>query len=210
MRILLSGYQGRMGKAVREVAAEEGIQVVPCITEGESVDAAIDFSHASRVESLLTLCREREIPCVIGTTGLGELQEQAMDRAAEKIPVLYSANFSVGVRTLIRGIEAVAPLLAEAGFDAAITEYHHKNKKDAPSGTAKMLAEAVRKEMDRDFIPILSARAGTIPGSHQILFAGPDETLLLIHQAYSRTIFARGAVNAAKYLVRKPAGRYRL
>ncbi len=191
----------------------------------EEVDAVIDFSNAKAVDHLLDWCTEHGVPAAVCTTGLSEEQMEKLHQAAAKIAVLKSANMSIGVNLLLNILKEAAPKLAEAGFDCEIVEKHHNQKLDAPSGTALALADSVndalpekyayvydrstrREKRPQKEIGISSVRGGSIVGDHDVIFAGQDEVVTFSHTAYSRAIFAKGAIAAAKYLAGKPAGFY--
>ncbi len=191
----------------------------------EDADVIIDFSNVSCIDSLLTYSVERAIPVIICTTGLSEAQEEAVREASKKVAVLKSANMSLGINTLIELLKPAARALAGEGFDVEILEKHHNRKLDAPSGTAIALADAVNEAMDGVYeykfdrsaerkkrgeheIGIQSIRGGSIVGEHQVMFCGTDEVITLEHTAYSRAIFAKGAIAAARFLAGKPAGFY--
>ncbi len=169
-------------------------------------DVAIDFSLPAGLEPVLSLCVDRGVPLVSGTTGLSASQQGAVDEAATKIPVLLAANFSLGVTVLSELVERAAQLLQ--AWDCDIVESHHKHKVDAPSGTA--LALGARAEQGSAQPRYASLRAGDIVGEHTVQFTGPGERIELIHRATSRDIFARGALHAAAWLAGKSAGRYEL
>ncbi|MCD7751880.1 MAG: 4-hydroxy-tetrahydrodipicolinate reductase [Lachnospiraceae bacterium] len=188
-------------------------------------DVVIDFSSASAVDGLLDYCIARELPCVLCTTGLSEEQLARVEEAAGKTAVLKSANMSVGINLLLKLLSEISPKLSEAGYDIEIVERHHNQKLDAPSGTALALADAVNDSCGQTYeyvydrssrrqkrpakeIGISSVRGGTIVGDHDVIFAGADEVITFSHSAYSRGVFAKGALEAAKFLKGKPAGRY--
>ncbi|MBR2766358.1 MAG: 4-hydroxy-tetrahydrodipicolinate reductase [Blautia sp.] len=188
-------------------------------------DVVVDFSVAAAVDALLDDCAAKGLPLVLCTTGLSEAQLDHMEKTAEKIPVLKSANMSLGVNIMMKLLKDAARVLAPAGFDMEIVERHHHRKLDAPSGTALALADSINEEMggaytyvydrsqvrrkrDPKEIGISAVRGGTIVGDHEVIFAGTDEVVEIRHSAYSRTIFAKGALEAARYLAGKPAGRY--
>ena len=189
------------------------------------VDAIIDFSAAPAVDGLLDFAVERQIPVVLCTTGLSDEQLERVHEASKKTAVLRSANMSLGVNTLFKVLKSMTKLLADAGFDIDIVEKHHRRKLDAPSGTAIALAEAVNEPLNNEYefvydrsqrrqqrddkeIGISAVRGGTIVGEHEVIFAGTDEVIEFKHTAYSKAIFGKGAIEAAKYLAGKPAGRY--
>ena len=200
--------------------AYAGFPVYRDLNDCPEADVVIDFSTASAIDGLLAYCTGKKLPVVVCTTGLSEEQTKALHSAAEKIAVLKSANMSVGVNLIEVLIAQAAPKLAQAGFDIEIVEKHHNRKLDAPSGTAIMIADAaasmldtpteymydrhsVRQKRGKQEIGICSVRGGTIVGEHNVIFAGTDEVLEISHTAYSREIFANGAVRAAEFLYRK-------
>ena len=188
-------------------------------------DVVIDFCIASAIDGLLDYCTARQIPCVLCTTGLSEAQLVKVEETSKTVAVLKSANMSLGVNMLLKIVKEAAATLAPAGFDIEIVEKHHNLKVDAPSGTALALADSINEEFDNAYdyiydrsqvrqkrskqeIGISAVRGGTIVGDHDIIFAGSDEVVTLSHRAYSKAVFAKGAVQAAKFLKGKPAGRY--
>ena len=188
-------------------------------------DVIIDFASAKAINKLLDYVETRKIPVVLCTTGLSEEQLARVEEVSKKVAVLKSANMSLGINTLFKVLKSVSPLLAEAGFDIEIVEKHHHFKVDAPSGTALALADSINEAMDNQYhyiydrsqrremrddkeIGISAVRGGTIVGEHEVIFAGPDEVIEFKHTAYSKAVFGKGAVEAAKFLAGKPAGRY--
>ena len=188
-------------------------------------DVIIDFSSPAVFGSLLDYAVSRSVPAVVCTTGLSEAQVAALEEASSKVALLRSANMSLGVNLLMNLLAKAAPVLNAAGFDIEIVEKHHNRKKDAPSGTALALAETINDALDhsKEFIydrserfeerspkeiGISAVRGGTIVGDHDVIFAGSDEVITLSHRAYSRTVFANGALQAAKFLAGKPSGLY--
>jgi len=205
--------------------AYAGYPVYRTLAECPEADVVIDFSTASAVDGLLDYCSEKKLPVVVCTTGLSNDQTKALHKAAEKTAVLKSANMSVGINLLEVLIAQAAPKLAAAGFDIEIVEKHHKMKIDAPSGTAIALAEAANDALGGEYefvydrsgrrekrpvkeIGVSAVRGGTIVGDHDVIFAGQDEVITLSHRAYSRAVFGKGAVEAAKFLCGKEAGFY--
>ena len=193
----------------------------------EAADVIIDFASASAVDALLDYAAERQIPAVICTTGLTKGQDDMIGAISKQVAILRSANMSLGINLLMKLLQEAAATLYEAGFDIEVVEKHHNQKVDAPSGTAIALADAVqaglaeemeyvydrsqvRKKRDRKEIGFASVRGGTITGDHDVIFAGTDEVVTFSHQAYSKAVFAKGAVAAAKFLAGKPAGLYRM
>ena len=188
-------------------------------------DVVIDFSNAAAVDELLDVCVEKTLPVVLCTTGLSEEQLAKVKEAGEKVAVLRSANMSLGVNLLMKLLKDAAKVLAPAGFDIEIVEKHHNQKVDAPSGTALALADAMnnaleenyeykydrsqeRKKREKYEIGIQAVRGGNIVGEHEVIFAGTDEVIEFKHTAYSKAIFGKGAIEAAKFLSGKPAGFY--
>ena len=196
--------------------------LMDCTVEG---DVVIDFSSAAVTSHLLQVCVKKQLPLVLCTTGLSQEQLEEVKEASCQVAILKSANMSLGINLLSRLLEEITPLLAEAGFDIEIVEKHHNQKLDAPSGTALALADAAnkaagdsytyvydrsqqRKKRDSREIGISAVRGGTIVGEHEVIFAGADEVITLQHTAYSRAVFGKGAIEAAKFLAGKPAGLY--
>ena len=188
-------------------------------------DVIIDFSNAKAVDDLLVYSADKQIPVVLCTTGLSEEQLKKVQEASEKTAVLKSANMSLGINTLMELLRQAATILAPAGFDMEIVEKHHNQKLDAPSGTALALADSMnealenaysytydrskeRKKREKYEIGISAVRGGNIVGEHDVIFAGLDEVITFRHTAYSRSVFGKGAVEAAKFLAGKPAGFY--
>ena len=188
-------------------------------------DVLIDFSNAGAVDEVLSYCMEKALPVVLCTTGLSESQLLKVEECSKKAAVLRSANMSLGINTLFGLLEQAVRALAPAGFDVEIVEKHHNQKLDAPSGTALALADAMNRVMDNSYdykfdrsrerakrdakeMGISAVRGGSIVGEHEIIFAGRDEVIDIKHTAYSRAIFGKGAVEAAKFLKGKAPGAY--
>ncbi|MFQ8689619.1 MAG: 4-hydroxy-tetrahydrodipicolinate reductase [Blautia sp.] len=201
----------------------------PVFTDLEScqveADAIIDFSNAKAVDALMDYSAKRGIPLVLCTTGLSQEQMDRVDEVSGRVAILKSANMSLGINTLFKLIQEAAKVLATAGFDMEIVERHHHLKVDAPSGTALALADSLNEAMDNQYhyvydrskvrqardakeIGISAVRGGSIVGEHEVIFAGPDVVLEFKPTAYSKAVFGKGAVEAAKFLAGKPAGRY--
>ena len=210
-------------------AYDEGRNSYPvfaCIGECDvEADAVIDFSSAQAVDGLLDYCVRTKTPCVLCTTGLTEEQIAKVQEASKQTAVLKSANMSLGINTLLKLLREAADILAPAGFDIEIVEKHHNLKVDAPSGTALALADAINEELDNEYdyvydrsqvrekrtkkeIGISAVRGGTIVGDHDVIFAGADEVVTFSHRAYSKAVFGKGAIQAAKFLAGRPAGMY--
>lgn len=187
-------------------------------------DVIIDFSHPAMLDGVLRFAKEKSLPIVIATTGLSEAQLADIQQAAQTTAVFSSANMSLGISLLAELAKKAASVLGTS-FDVEIIEKHHNLKIDAPSGTALMLANAVseglpyeptyvydrhavRQKRTQQEIGFSSIRGGTIVGEHDVLFAGRDECITLSHTATSKSVFATGAINAARFLVGKPAGYY--
>lgn len=190
-----------------------------------AADVVIDFSSVEAADTLLDFIEQKKIPAVICTTGLSEAQIDRINELSSVSPILRSANMSLGINILSKVLAEVAPTLKKAGFDIEIVEAHHRRKLDAPSGTALLLADSINSSMDEkldytydrsdihekrreDEIGISSVRGGTIVGDHDVIFAGEDEVISFNHRAYSRKIFANGAIAAAKFLMGKSNGLY--
>lgn len=244
INIVITGACGRMGRVIAELVKERsdcricgGIDLkgeqygdFPIVSKvfelAEKPDVIIDFSHPSALEDLLSYCKMKNVPLVIATTGYDQDQTEKIKLAAQQIPVFFTFNMSLGINLLADLAKKAAEVLG-GQFDVEIVEKHHNQKKDAPSGTALMLAEAVnqvyngdkkyvydrhnvRKARGKEEIGISSIRGGTIVGEHDIIFAGHDEVITLSHSAQSREVFAVGAVNAAVFLSEKGAGLYEM
>lgn len=223
-------------KAMDDVEVVAGIDVAdndsydfPVFTSTKDcdveADAIIDFSASVAVNAAIDFAVEKQIPLVECTTGLSEEQIAYLKESSNKVAILRSANMSVGVNTLLKIVKTAAQILGEAGYDIEIVEKHHRRKLDAPSGTALALADSMnegcdgkytyvydrserRQQRPADEIGISAVRGGTIVGEHEVIFAGTDEVIEFKHTAYSRAIFGKGAIEAAKYLAGKPAGLY--
>jgi len=221
---------GRMGQMIGavcakgnefEVAGYVGPDACASLGEIENVDAAIDFSYPGNLEMVLQNAMERRLPLVIGTTGLSAEQGEAIRAASDMIPIVWANNFSTGVTVLARLARMAAAALGD-DFDIEITETHHNQKEDAPSGTAKMLLSAVdpngeyavmngregRPGKRGREIGMHALRGGTVAGEHSVHFFGQMEEIELRHRADSREIFARGALRAAAFAVKAGPGLY--
>ena len=188
-------------------------------------DVIIDFSAAPAVDGLLDYCVKEQIPCVLCTTGLSPEQLAKVDEASKKVAVLKSANMSLGINMLIKLLKEATAVLEPAGFDIEIVEKHHKLKVDAPSGTALALGDSINEALGNEYeyvydrsgrrqkrpkkeIGFSAVRGGTIVGEHDVIFAGADEVITFSHTAYSKAVFGKGAIQAAKFLKGRPAGLY--
>lgn len=192
-----------------------------------AADVIVDFAAAAAVDDLLAYNVEKQIPVVLCTTGMTEEQLAKVEESSKKVAVLKSANMSLGINMLLDLLQKAAKVLAPAGFDMEIVEKHHNQKVDAPSGTALALADSINEALDNAYdykydrsqerkkrekyeIGIQAVRGGNIVGEHEVIFAGTDEVIEFKHTAYSKAVFAKGAVEAAKFLAGKPAGRYEM
>lgn len=243
VKMMMHGCNGKMGQVISAICQEDSeIQIVAGIDPYDGIknpypvfsnikeckvdaDVVVDFAAAQAVDSLLEYCLANQLPVVLCTTGLSQEQLAKVEEASQKIPVLKSANMSLGINVLMDLLQAAAKILAPAGFDMEIVEKHHNQKVDAPSGTALALADSInealgnsyqykydrtreRKKREKNEIGIQAVRGGSIVGDHEVIFAGLDEVIEIKHTAYSKGIFAKGAVEAAKFLAGKPVGKY--
>ena len=241
-KIAVTGVCGKMGRViVNIVKGREDCEVIAGIDLlGEKYDSfpvvksvfdlphkpdvIIDFSHPSALDDLLSYGKMNNVPLVIATTGYTDEQRAQITAASAQIPVFFTFNMSLGINLLVELAKKATQILG-GQFDIEIVEKHHNLKKDAPSGTAIMIAEAINAEMgnknhfvydrhsvrkprDKDEIGMHAIRGGTIVGEHDIIFAGHDEVITLSHSAQSKEVFAVGSVNAAVFLAGKPAGLY--
>ena len=242
VRVIFCGCYGRMGNAVRQIVKDEadmeivaGVDIMEGTAEfpvyktiadvKEEADVIIDFSSPKALSSLLEFAVSKNVPVVLCTTGFSEEQLADIKAASEKVAILRSANMSLGINTLVKLLKTATEILSGNGYDIEIVERHHNQKKDAPSGTALLLADAINDAADGKYdyvydrsdrrevrpqneIGISAVRGGSIVGDHEVIFAGLDEVIEIKHRAYSRSVFAKGAVSAAAYLAGKPAGMY--
>lgn len=243
VKVIMHGCNGRMGQMITGlIAQDDEIEIVagidlsnhiqnsypvfPTIAECDvKADAVIDFANVKAVDSLMDYCADKNLPCVVCTTGLNEEQIQKLHNTAKKTAILKSANMSLGINMLLKLLKEATKTLAPAGFDIEIVEKHHNQKLDAPSGTALALADSMNEELNNEYaykfdrsqdmqkrpkkeIGISAVRGGTIVGDHDVIFAGTDEVITFSHTAYSRAVFAKGAIQAAKFLAGKSAGFY--
>ena len=239
----MHGCNGKMGQAIARMVGEDanvnmlaGIDVYQGIKNEyptyetiekceEKGDVVIDFSNAGAIDGLLAYCVEKNVPVVLCTTGLSEVQLTKIEEASKKVAILKSANMSLGVNMLLKLLQEATKVLSPAGFDIEVVEKHHNQKVDAPSGTALAMADAMNEALNNEYdynfdrsktrekrkekeIGVVAVRGGTIVGEHEVIFAGEDEVVEFKHTAYSKAVFAKGAVEAAKFLAGKPAGMY--
>ena len=240
-RVIMYGCNGKMGQTITRLIEEEndveivaGIDVCDTVKNSYPVfqniadcdveaDVVIDFSSPVCTDALLDWCADKQVPVVECTTGLSEAQLARIKETSAKVAVLKSANMSMGINLLEKLLKEAAGLLAEAGYDIEIVEKHHKLKKDAPSGTALALGDAINEGLSEKYeyvfdrsqrsIPRPQKEIGfsavsTIVGDHDVIFAGEDEVITFSHRAYSKAVFGKGAVQAAKFLCGKQPGLY--
>lgn len=205
---------------------QDAYPVFKKITEcNVEADVVIDFSSPVALDDVLSVGIAKQLPLVLCTTGYTDEQVAKIKEASEKVAILRSANMSLGINLLLNLVQAAAKVLAAADFDVELVEKHHNQKVDAPSGTALALADAINEALNNEYtykydrsaervkrdkkeIGISAVRGGSIVGEHEVIFAGTDEVIELKHTAYSKAIFGKGAVSAAKFLAGKPAGMY--
>ena len=228
LNILVVG-NGAMGKVVFSELTEAGHTGVVSRDMSDikenNFDIIIDFSHIDNISKIEKFATENNIPVVIATTGFSDVQLDLIDSMSKKIPVLYSANYSLGVILMNKIVKQVTQVLSDS-FDIEVIEKHHKHKLDSPSGTAKMLVSSIESALPEKYehkygregfsrrkqkeIGIHSIRGGSFAGEHEIIFAGEDEVFSIKHEANSKKIFAQGAIFGAKWLVKQPKGRYNM
>ena len=242
-RAIMHGCNGKMGQMIAGLIREdEEIELVAGIDvydEGKNdfpvfskigdcdveADVIIDFCNPAAIDGLMDYCVEKQVPCVVCTTGLSGEQLQHVEEASKKVAVLRSANMSLGINMLLKLLKEATAILAPAGFDIEIVEKHHNLKLDAPSGTALALGDSVNEVLNNEYeyvydrsqrrqqrpkkeIGFSAVRGGTIVGDHDVIFAGTDEVVTFSHTAYSKAVFGKGAIQAAKFLKGKGAGLY--
>ena len=235
-RVLVNGALGRMGSiTVNMLEASEDMELIAAVdvfSKGgavcasldevrSDVDVVIDFSHHTLTPALLDWAAAKNAPVVLCTTGHDEGERAAIEAAYAKIPVFFSANMSMGVALLAELAKKTADLFPDA--DIEIVEAHHNRKLDAPSGTALMLADAVREvrpeatlnlgrsgmgKRTPDEIGVHALRMGNLPGTHAVIVSTDNQSITLKHETHDRALFADGALAAARYMVGKPAGHY--
>ena len=216
MKIAINGACGRMGQAVAKAAAEAKVDVAELVdvvkadgisrTMTKKVDAMVDFSTPEAALERLGECVKSKTPAVICTTGFTDAQKAEISAAAKKIPVLFSSNMSVGVNLLFKRVPEIAKTLGTS-YDIDIVETHHRFKKDAPSGTAKTLAERIESATGRK-PNVHAVRSGDVVGEHRIIFGTLGDSIEIIHRASTRDIFAKGSIEAAKWLSKAKPGLY--
>lgn len=220
-KLLIAGWTGRMGKEIAAVASEFGFDVVGGLDSKTPLlnawlkanskagipDVVIDFSLPVATGKLVAECAKNGVPYVSGVTGLSEKEAAALKKASKEIPVLHSANMSVGVQMLARALEA---LKGSDGFDVVIEEVHHRHKRDRPSGTALLLEKELQQRAGRKADEIVSLRGGGVLGEHRVIAISDSEKVIFEHVALNRAVFARGACRAARWLVGRGPGLYSL
>lgn len=207
---------------------EAGYPIFASISDCDiDADVIVDFSRPELLADILNYSEERQVPAVLCTTGYTDEQVSDIEDSSKKTALLRSANMSLGINTILKLLEDATKVLAGEGFDVEIVEKHHNQKVDAPSGTALALADAVnnsasnkyeyiydrsdrRQKRSENEIGISAVRGGTIVGDHDVIFAGNDEVITLSHRAYSKAVFGKGALSAAKFMAGKPAGLYNM
>jgi len=216
-KICVSGSKGRMGTRIITLAKDDpkleisgefdiDTNASPLI---EKCDCLIEFTTPQATIEHLSLAEKYKKAIVIGTTGLSDAEKKKIDEVSRKIPVVFSSNMSVGVNVLFKLVENSTRALGST-YKASIKEAHHVHKKDAPSGTAKTLAKVIKDVNGNAEVPIKSVREGEIIGDHTVIFESPLDRIELTHSAKTRDIFAKGALEAAKFLVGKPAKLYNM
>ena len=232
MKILLIG-RGKMGRLIQETAAAAGDEVVAALGRngldslgrmGRTADVVMDFSRPEALPEICAYVRRTGTPLLSGTTGFTPADRERLEALGEAAPVLWAANFSLGMAVFVRALREVCGVL-KPDFDIEITETHHNQKEDAPSGSAKLLLEAIDPagameavcgrggttgKRGKGEIGIHSLRGGTVAGTHTVHFLGPDEELEITHRAASRQIFVNGALHMARLLPGRPNGIYDL
>ena len=230
--IIMLGCNGRMGQMITDIVAKDdeaqivaGIDIVNNRENPYPVFTDIKDCDVNGFEERMDYAVDKQIPIIVCSTGLSDEQLDYLKEASKKVAVLKSANMSLGVNLLIKLVKEAAKKLATEGFDVEIVEKHHNQKLDAPSGTALALADSINDEMggqyeyvydrskvrqkrDKKELGISAVRGGTIVGEHDVIFAGTDEVVTFSHTAYSRAVFAKGSVTAAKFIKGKAAGLY--
>lgn len=241
-KLILCGCFGHMGRVIADIVSKSdefeivaGVDVFPAKSDNfpvyaslndvtENADALIDFSHPSLLTSILDFAKKTKTPSVLCTTGYTEEQVALVKNASNDVALFYSRNMSLGINLLIE-LSKKAAMILGSDFDIEITEKHHNQKIDAPSGTALMIADAIketrndldsymydrhaqRKKRESSEIGIHAVRGGTIVGEHEVLFAGRHELISISHSAQSKELFANGAINASKFMADKDLGLY--
>lgn len=226
MNLLINGIKGTMGKAIQELATEDsfwnniyGLQrMVPMVDNNTKFHVLVDFSHESALDKVLGIALDKRLPLVIGTTGYGQSQLRRIKEASQIIPILYETNMSLGMNLLFALVEEAAMVLRDK-VDIEVVESHHNRKKDAPSGSAITIVESIEKGLgekrkyqygrqgecprEKGEIGIHSLRGGNIVGYHEANFINELETITIAHEAFDRKVFARGALEGARFIIGK-------
>ncbi|SNS03553.1 dihydrodipicolinate reductase [Anaerovirgula multivorans] len=235
MNLAIWGIDGKMGQMIVDIAKDndywtsiEGVsENIPVSELSKKPDIVIDFSHPTAINEVVAYCRENSIPLVIGTTGFTEEGLKLIEDASLKIPILKATNMSIGMNILFSLVEQAARILKNrCTLDIEVIESHHNRKKDAPSGSAKTIVASIEKGLgeerkhvfgrsgqcprEKGEIGVHAIRGGNIVGVHEVDFIGEMETIKITHEAYDRSIYARGALQAAKFLIDKPSGMYNI
>lgn len=232
MKLLLVG-RGKMGRLIAETAKANGDEVAAAFGRddleqlaklGRAADVVMDFSRPEALPEICSYVRRTGTPLLSGTTGYTAAQKAELESLGTAAPVLWSANYSLGVAVLYRALQVVSDVL-KPDFDVEITETHHNQKADAPSGTARLLLDAIDPnhaltpvygregncgKREKGEVGIHALRGGTVAGTHSVHFFGPDEELEFTHRAASRQIFVNGALHMARLLPGRPSGVYDL
>ena len=230
MKLAINGCQGRMGQRIAQLACRDkafkitaliespdrtdvpdtlfGVKVSRDINAIKGADVLIDFTLPGPSMEALKACLKHDVRAVIGTTGFSDEQRAFIKKASRKVALVQSTNMSVGVNLVFGLLKQMATALK--GYDIAITETHHIHKKDAPSGTAKTMAEVVEGVTGRKISDIVSRREGEVVGYHKVVFDGPVDTIEISHNAKDRDMFAAGALIAARFLVKKDKGLFNM
>lgn len=231
MNLLIYGIRGHMGKLIEELAKKDSywqnIDGIDAKMSKDSLsdnyDVVVDFSHPSALNDILKLCRSKKMPLIIGTTGFTKDQLEQIKIASKEIPILQTTNMSLGMNILFALVEQTAAILKNK-VDIEVIESHHNRKKDAPSGSAKSIVESIEKGLgevkkhqygrggecprEKGEIGIHAIRGGNIVGYHEANFINESETIKIVHEAHNRSVFAQGALEAAKFIIDKEAGLY--
>jgi 4-hydroxy-tetrahydrodipicolinate reductase len=207
LKLAVVGADGRMGSEIVALAAKSGFEVTASLERGKkwkadakAVDVVVEFSSPEGLQDAIKWCVEHKKPLVSGTTGITDADRKAVKDAAKKIPILQSANMSLGIAVMSAMLEQFGAL---EDWDFQIDEVHHSQKKDRPSGTAILLDQKLSQTLKRKLPAPNSIRGGGVPGIHQVWAMGPEEVLVLQHTAFDRKVFARGTLKAARWLFDK-------
>ncbi len=233
MNLLIWGISGKMGELIKEVAIKDhhwnsvdGVDMKRTVEElTVKPDVVIDFSHPSAIEKVLKYCGENQIPLVIGTTGFTDEQVKLIYDTSKQIPILQATNMSLGMNIMFSLVEQVSRMLKDK-VDIEVLEAHHNRKMDAPSGSATTIIESIEKGLEetrkhqygregqcpreKGEIGVHALRGGNIVGLHEAHFINDLETVKIVHEAHDRSVFAQGAVEAAKYIIGKQNGKYNM